>query len=961
MRALSPRHRSRWYAYTAVTTVVVLGFAIAEWGAERYISDRSRVASTLVEIGIVLLATLVFQPFHRRVEAAVESAFMRRRRQALEALSRFRRELTSYNDVGQLLRRVIEAVEHHMEAAACAVYLRRDVYRAEASSFETPAPNVDVDDPLAVRLRSTGTPAQPATLQSAAVGTIAFPMTVAGDLIGFVCVHARYGEYEPEEMQGLGMLVESLGIALSALDPYLRRQSLNVPNNLPAALPPLIGRGDDVAEIKELLNRSRLVTLTGAGGVGKTRLALHVASEMRANPDGIWFVDLAPIDDPALLPSAIAAVFDIADEGGDRRLIERVGGALQARQLLIVLDNCEHLIGAAASAVEHLLQTCPRVQFLATSREPLGLSNEEPYRVPSLPAPPPGERATAETIMSYAGVALFVARARTAQRDFELTDENAEAVADIVRRLDGIAMALELAAPRLKVLSVEQLRGRLDERFKLLSGGSRTALPRHQTLHALIGWSYDLLNEPEKALLRRSAIFRADWSLEAAEAVCSGERESEWSVIDLLEALVDKSLIGVQTGGESRRYRLLESTRQFALERLDEANERAAVALRYGRYFAGLAERTGGSYWQSDSDRWTACVREDLENYRGAIACGLAEDGEAITAAAIVAHLRWFWYATARREGHDLVTRATAACKESAPAEVCGLLALCTALLDTSAQALAYAQKASSILVRPNDPARIEALTLEGLTLGRAGRLEESRSRFDEAAASARAQGEPRLIGWVLSTVAYWYSAYGEAARASELFDEAAQVLRASGDAWQLARLHVHRAEFLFTQADLAGALSSAREAQAVFRARYADTGLCVSLLNATAYLLAMGRFEEAWESAREGLELALRIDNAPASAWAIGHLAELAAETGDVALAARLLGYADSVDIDTGGAREPTEQRGYDRAMHLIRERFSEKEIFDLMAAGATATRDAIAREATSIPRPRARAKVLH
>jgi len=954
MRALGPSGRLRAYAYGLVTTVLLLLFAFAEWWTAKYIADRSRFAGTLIEISIVLVAALAFRPIHRRIERAVEAAFTKRRREARETLSRLRRELTSFNDAQQVLRRIIEAVDHHMNAAGCAIYLRRDAYRAEASSFDSPAESIGFDDALAGRLRSTAAAANPRALHSVAAGAIAFPMMAGGELVGFLCATAKRGEYEPDDRQALAALTEAAGLALVALDPELRAQSLDVlTNNLPLSLPPLIGRDEELAEIKALLEQSRLVTLIGAGGIGKTRTALQVAIEMPRGRDGVWFVDLAPLDDPMLVPSAIAEVFNVADEGGSRRLIDLVAAALKAKRLLIVLDNCEHVISAAADAAGHLLRACPGIHVLATGREPLGIAGEEPYRMPTLPVPPEGEKMTAERVMQYGAAALFVARAHTAQRSFVLTDENAPIVADIVRRLDGIALAIELAAPRVKVLSLQQLTQRLDARFKLLSGGSRTAQPRHQTLRALIGWSYDLLSEAEQSLMRRSAIFRGGWTLEAAEAICVDERLADGDVLDLLLALVDKSLVVVEVEGEEQRYRLLESTRQFAAEKLDEAGERADVAARHCRYFASLAQGAGDAYWQTDSDRWTAQVRRDLENLRAAIGWGLAGGGDAASAAMIVAGLRWLWYATARREGRALLEQAEAVAADM-PARVRGLLALAAALLDNSAQAAAPAAEAARALSGGIDElGRAEALAFQGTALGRAGHLAESVALFEDALAAAHATREPRLIGWVLSMAAYWIGAAGDRARARTLFDEAAALLRACNDPWQLARLQLHRAEFLFAEDDLVGALESVCESEAIFRERGADSGLSISVLNAAAYLLALARLDQGWASAREGLELSLRLDNSMSGAWAIGHLAQLAAETGDWARATRLLGHADAAYRETGSAREPTEQRGYDRALELIRATLPEDRIRALMAEGAAMEQAAAAAEAMAVPQP--------
>ena len=739
--------------------------------------------------------------------------------------------------------------------------------------------------------------------------------------------------------------------------PALR--SLDVlPNNLPVHLTSLIGRDEEVAEITALFEESRLVTLTGAGGIGKTRTALQVAADLlQGDGDGVWFVDLAPFDDPMLVPSAIAEVFNVADEGGSQRLIERVGAALKAKRLLIVLDNCEHVISAAADAADRLLHMCPGMYILATSREPLGIAGEEPYRMPALPVPEEGERMTAERVMQYGAAVLFVARAHTAQRSFVLTDDNAAIVANIVRRLDGIALAIELAAPRIKVLSLQQLDQRLDECFKLLSGGSRTAQPRHQTLRALIGWSYDLLSEAERSLLRRSAIFRGGWTFEATEAICTDERFADQDVLDLLTALVDKSLVVVEVLGEEQRYRLLESTRQFAAERLDEAGERENAAARHCRYFAGVAERAGDAYWQIDSDRWTAQVRLDLENHRVAIGWGLAGDGDVESAATNVAGLRGLWYAAARREGRMLLGRAKAALAADAPARVRGLLALTEARLDyASAQSAMPAAEAVSALSGGGDEVgRAEALALHGDALGRAGRLAESVIPSEAALAAARATRTPRLIGWVLSRAAYWIGAAGDRARAHVLFAEAAALLRACNDPWRLATLQWSRAEFFYGESDHAAALACAREAETILRERGAEGDLSIVLLNAAAYLLALERLDEAWAAARESLELALRTDVGLYVAVAIGHLAHLAAETGDPERATKLLGYTDAVYKKNGNAREPTEQRGYDRAVELTRAALPEERLRALIAEGAPMEQEAAAAEAMAIPQPTA------
>lgn len=566
--------RVRAYAYTAVTTAVVLLFAVAEWAAERFLADRSRAASTAVELFIVVLATLVFRPIHRKTEALVDAAFYKRRRQALAALEKFRRELHSFKDMEQLLRRVIEAVDHHLEAQASAVYLRRDAFRPEASSFDVQAENVPFDDPLAIRLRSSAAPARPPMLNSRACGTHAFAMTVAGDLAGFLTTQCPHGDYDAEESNMLAGLAQDLGAAVVALDPRLRSSKRQAPNNIPADLTPLVGREREVAEIKAALALSRLVTLTGAGGVGKTSVALQCASEeIDAHRDGAWFVSLSPITDPALVPATMLAALEAGpsdQEDETARLIEH----LRVRDTFIVIDNCEQVLAAAASIVARIRAQCPHVRILATSRELLHLDGEQVYRLGAL--------------RTDAAAELFAKRAVAVSPSFE-PHSHAQTIHSICDHLDGIPLAIELAAVRVRALSADDILARLSERFRLLTSGARTAEPRQQTLSRAIEWSYDLLPHEEQSLFRRLAAFRGSFSLAGATAVCAQDgRCDEFHVLDLLTSLADKSLIGV-TLGVSTRYRLLETIREFAAHKMVEHQATKIVARQHASYFAQLA------------------------------------------------------------------------------------------------------------------------------------------------------------------------------------------------------------------------------------------------------------------------------------------------------------------------------------------------------------------------------------
>jgi predicted ATPase len=331
------------------------------------------------------------------------------------------------------------------------------------------------------------------------------------------------------------------------------------PNNLPQQVSSFVGRERALQDIRNQLGNTRLLTLFGAGGLGKTRLSLQVAAEVLDDyPDGVWFVDLAPMTDERLVPQAAASVLGVKEEAG-RPVLEALVKYVSDRKLLLILDNCEHLLHACAELAAQLLRSGAHLKILASSRQPLHVAAETTYHVPSLSVPEPLTTVTIEALAQYEAVRLFVDRARAAQPSFQITDTNSEAVVDICHRLDGIPLALELAAARVRALSVNEIAARLNDRFRLLTSGDRTALPRQQTLRASIDWSYDLLTNDERALLRRLAVFAGGWTLEAAEAAGANGDVNKEDVLDLLTNLVEKSL--VITDADAGRYRLLETVR----------------------------------------------------------------------------------------------------------------------------------------------------------------------------------------------------------------------------------------------------------------------------------------------------------------------------------------------------------------------------------------------------------------
>ncbi len=417
------------------------------------------------------------------------------------------------------------------------------------------------------------------------------------------------------------------------------------PNNLPLQLTSFVGRETEMAEIGRLLQTHRLVTLTGAGGTGKTRLALQVAAGvLDAFKDGVWLVELAPLADPDLVPNTVASVLGLREEHS-RLLMPALLDWLGKRQLLLVLDNCEHLIDACANFADALLHAGPDVHVLATSREALGVAGEMAYRVPSLASPHPGaaSRISLEELAQYTAIRLFAERAGQSLPAFKLTEGNAPAVVQICHRLDGIPLALELAAARLKVMSVDEIAGRLNDRFRLLTGGGRTALPRHQTLRSLIDWSHGLLSEPERILLRRLSTFAGGWTLAATEQVCAGDGLESSQILDLLTHLIDKSLVGPDETAAETRYRMLETIREYAREKLSESGETEAVRSRHLSFMLALAETAASHGHTAEEGIWHDRLDHEIDNLRAALewAMGL-EDAQA--ALFLAGSLYWFWW-----------------------------------------------------------------------------------------------------------------------------------------------------------------------------------------------------------------------------------------------------------------------------------------------------------------------------
>jgi predicted ATPase len=403
-----------------------------------------------------------------------------------------------------------------------------------------------------------------------------------------------------------------------------------LPNNLPMQVTSFLGREQDLEAVKTHLTDHRLVTLCGTGGVGKTRLAMQIGADLLERfTDGVWIADLAPITDPESVASVVAQALGVR-QAQDRPIEEAICHSLKGKQVLLVLDSCEHVLDRVAALADAIHHTCPNVRILVTSRQPLDVGGEKVLRLDSLRVSD--------------SVALFADRALLVNQTFCLNDENAQVVEDICRRLDGIPLAIELAAARCKVLSVSNIDQRLNERFKILTGGNRTALPRQKTLAALFDWSYDLLSEQERHVFNRVAIFAGSFSMDGAIFVCAGTDPNEADLFDIIASLADKSLIVADTGGNQERYRLLESTRAYALEKLAETEGLEPVAGQHAEYFLKFAQTAETNFGTMPLSNWLAQLEPEMENIRATLEWALARGQNVALGAAIASALEMLWW-----------------------------------------------------------------------------------------------------------------------------------------------------------------------------------------------------------------------------------------------------------------------------------------------------------------------------
>jgi predicted ATPase/class 3 adenylate cyclase len=707
------------------------------------------------------------------------------------------------------------------------------------------------------------------------------------------------------------------------------------PNNLPQQLTSFIGRAKEIAEIEALLVRNRLLTLTGSGGSGKTRLSLHVAAESLAQfPDGAWFVELAPLADPGVVPQTVSTVLGVKEEPG-KPITQTLTEHLKNKRLLLLLDNCEHVLNACATMADTLLRQCPDVRILASSREALGIAGEQTYRVPSLSLPDRKQTQTPQTLSIYESVQLFIDRALLVRADFQVTNQNAPALASLCCHLDGIPLAIELAAARVRSLAVEEIDGKLDQRFRLLTGGSRMALPRQQTLRSLIDWSYDLLNAPEKRLLQRLSVFAGGWTLTAAEQVCAGEGVAEGEVLDLLTSLSDKSLVVAEQTDGHFRYRLLETMRQYAREWLVESEGGEVVRERHRDYFLALAEEAEPKLTGAEQAEWLLRLEEEHENLRAGLDWSLVAPGSGGGLRLCGALQRFWWTRGHLSEGREWCVRALGKTggEGKTPERAKALSAAGTLAYSQGDYPAAWArhEECMAILRKLGDRSGIaSSLSNLGNVAFLQGDYPAARALYEEHLAIKRELGDRWGIALSLSNLGCVACEHGEFVPAQALHEESLAIRRELGDRSGIAASLNNLGDVAHEQGDCASARTLNDESLAIMRELGDRWGIALSLGNLGAVAFDEGDYSAARALYDECLAICRELGDRRAIASALEGLAAAVATVGSCLRAARVWGAAERLREEVGSPLSPNERTRYDPRVAAARAALGDDAAFD-------------------------------
>ena len=703
--------------------------------------------------------------------------------------------------------------------------------------------------------------------------------------------------------------------SLRAEFPTLRSLS-NQPNNLPLQLTSFVGREAEIEQVKTQFETCRIVTLSGAGGSGKTRLSLQIAAELLEDfPDGVWLVELATVNDSGQVWSAVAGVLGI-QERRDHDLTSTLVEQIRSKKILIILDNCEHLVESCARLADLMLKSCPELKFITTSREALGIAGEVTFRVPPLEIPTLNVRQTPATLSHFAAVRLFIDRAVQAAPGFLVTNENAPALASVCRHLDGIPLAIELAAARIRSLSVDQIEARLVQRFSLLTGGSRVALPRQQTMRALIDWSYDLLQPDEKSVLQRLSVFSGGCDLESAEDVCSDGEIVGWQVSENLLALVDKSLVSIHELGAVRRYLLLESIRDYARERLLESAQSTVYADRHFDYFFRLVRSAAPQMRGPEQRTWLTRLDMEWDNILAALGHGIdTHDG-----LEMAGHLWWYWFFRGHfTQGRALLTMALSK-NPGAPPE-----------------------------------ARIRALGGAGVLAEQQGDYPKALEFHQECLRISQEIGDRLGLAMSFNAVGNVYGNQAQYDSAETYWKQAFAIwqdLEAEGDPATLSGL----AAALDNLGNVAFSRGQFVEARDYYlqgyekRVRYGNPSLAAySLVNLGTAEIKLGNYTSALAHFHQGLSISHDLKDLVGIGYFLFGLAELA----EPKLASRLLGRFDQLRDDIEICLNEEERASHDALVEKLHSALTPDEFEDAWSEGRSMDLDQAVQEALQIEFP--------
>jgi predicted ATPase/DNA-binding SARP family transcriptional activator/DNA-binding CsgD family transcriptional regulator len=684
-------------------------------------------------------------------------------------------------------------------------------------------------------------------------------------------------------------------------------------HNLPFARTSFVGREREIVESKRELAMTQLMTFTGVGGSGKTRLALEVARDLvGAYSDGVWLVELAPLSEGRLVPQAVARAMSVREQPG-RPLIDTITEALHKKVTLLVLDNCEHLADSVAHLAATLVDLCSHLRVLTTSREPLEVEGEVVWRVSSLSVPDTARLPAAGELMRYDAVRLFVERTRLRLSAFELTPQNATAVAEVCRKLEGIPLAIELAAARMDVLTAEQIAQRLDRALGVLTGG-RAEVPRHRTLRATLDWSHELLSEPERKLFCRLSVFAGGWTLEAAEAVGAGDGIEERAVVELFLMLVDKSLVVSEAEEGGFRYRMLEPVRQYAREKLEESGEAQTTKRAHAEYFLALAEEAEPRLWESGDKAWFDRLEKEHDNMRAALSWTV-EDEEAELALRLVGALRWFWrargyYGEGRRWLEQALSEEgrTSATARAKALDGVGWLA-------SEQHDIDRVQAAAEEGLKLSEEAGIGGVILANFKnlLGEAawlqGDCERAAELFEEGLGLHREARNTRGVAWSVCSLAAVSSDRGDYERSKELYEEAIALARDMGGALPLGDLLLALGWEYMLEGDHERATALNEEAAVLYRERGSRGGLKYALDTLGWAALVRGDHERARTLYEENLVLCRELGDKLVASASMDGLACYAASGGEAQRAAHLFGAAQALREGVGYSQKPRER----------------------------------------------------